>query len=291
MERRRRQQRLKINERQGRCPHVHRHRRPARLDLYGAFDHFDDPLSRHRQRPPGWQVDPLHQHHRQPRQWLRQQIPRVQEGGENMGFAAHRQGDSPPTAPFVPPVDQLPKGADAWRQQAKAVDRRPQGHRAQEHAAGPGACLPQSQQQQPASQQQRCGEQGQQRPHILPAAHQQRRGQETPDPPRQTQQPRPFPQGDEVPEGSRQGREGRPARPHRHAAQGPGQLQQQPVHGEVIQQKPFQGDPHATSMTMTVMSSRWPLSLAAARRDSAIRSRGWAEPFFSSASMSLPSRS
>ena len=263
MERRRRQQRLKINERQGRSTHVHGRRLSIRPRLHRGPDHLHHPLPRHRQGQPRRQIDPFRQHHGQARKGLRQQVPRIHEGGEGMSPAAHRQGDGAKTASFVAPADQIPDYVDEGWQQAQAVDRRPHGHRAQEHPAGPGARLPQSQQQQPASQQQRCGEQGQQRPEILPAAQHQRRQQ----------------------------RERRPAPGDGHPAQGSGQPQQQPVDGEVVQQKPFQGDPHATSTTMTVMSSRWPFPFAAMRRASAIRSRGWFDPFLSSASMSLPSRS
>ena len=185
----------------------------------------------------------------------------------------------------------MTNGADERRQQAEAIDSRPEGHRAQEHPAGPGPGSAQGKEQQSPAQQQRRGEQGDKGPEILLAAHEQRRHQQAGRPPRHVQQLGPFPQSDQVPQRAQAGRKGRPSRGYGHSAQGPGQLQQQPVHGEVVQQEPLQGDPHATSTTMIVMSSRWPRPLAAAMRAAAIRSRGWPEPFFSSASMSLPSRS
>ena len=193
MERRRRQQRLKIDERQGRPACVHGHRRPARPRFHRGPDHLHDPLPRYRQRPPGRQVDPLHQHHGQARKGLRQQVSRIHEGGEGMGFTAHRQGDGAGAAPLVPPVDQVTNGADEGRQQAEAVDSRPQGHRAQEHPAGPGPGSAQGKEQQSPAQQQRRGEQGEKGPEILLAAHEQRRHQQAGRPSRQAQQLGPFP--------------------------------------------------------------------------------------------------
>ena len=291
MERRRREQRLKIHQRQGRAPHVHGHGRLSRPRFHRGADHLHDPLPRHGQGPARGQLHPLHQHHRQARKGLRQQVARVHQGGKGGSRLAHLQGDGPGAAALVPPLDQIPDGPDEGRQQAQAVNGRPQGHGAKEHPAGPGPGPTQGQEQQPAAQEQGRGEQGQQGPKILPSTHQQGRDQQAGDPPQGAQEPGPFPQGQQVPEGPQQGREGRPARVHGHPAQGPRQPQQQPIHGEVVQQKPLQGDPHATSTTMTVMSSRWPLSRAAAMSSSAMRSRGAAAPRLSASSMSLPSRS
>lgn len=291
MERRPGEQRLKIHQRQGRNAHVHGHGRLSRPRLHRAFDHLHDPLPRHRKGPSGGQLHPLHQHHRQAREGLRQQVPRVHESGEGMPFVAHRQHDRSQAPSLVSPLNEVADGADEGRQQAQAVDGRPQGHRAQEDAAGPGARPVQGEQEQSAAQQQGREEQGKEPAQILPAAQEQGRRQQARHPPRGAQEPGPPVQGHQVPESPQQGRERRPARGHGQAAQGPGQLQQQPVHGEVVQQKPLQGDPHATSTTMTVMSSRCPFRRAASIRSSAMRSRGAPAPFFSSSSSSRPRRS
>ena len=291
MERRPGEQRLKIDERQGRTPHEHGHARlPRPRDHYGR-DHLHDPLPRHWQRPPRGQLHPLHQHHRQTGEGLRQQVPRVHEGDEPVLLPAHRQGDGPGAAPLVPPVDQIPDGADQGRQQTQAVDRRPEGHGAQEHAARPGARSAQGEKQQPAPQQQGRQQQRQQGPQKRSAVQEQGRGQQAARPPRQAQQPGPPAEGQQVPRRPHEGREGRPPRRHRRPAQGGGQPDQQPVHGEVVQQKPFQGDPHATSTAKMVMSSRWPRHLASAITASAMRSRGAAQPLLRASSRSFPSRS
>ena len=278
MERRSREQRLKIHQRQGCRSHVHGHGRLLRPRSHRGPDHPDYPLSLHHQRPTRGQLYPLRQHHRQPGKGLRQQVARIHERVEGVGPVSHRQKDPSPAASLVPPMDQMPNAADRDRQQAQAVDGRPQGHGAEKHAADPWAGPPQGEKEQPAAQEQRRQKQGQEGTQILPAAQEQRRDQETGDPPRQAQQPRPPSQGGEVPQRPQEGRESHPARTRRRSAQGPRQLQQQTVHGEIVQQKPFQGDPHATSTTMTVMSSRCPLSLAAAISSSAMRSKGADEP-------------
>lgn len=290
MERRPGEQRLKIGKRQGRCAHKHGHGLPS-LDLDRAPDHLYDPPPLHGQGPAGRQVYPLHQHHRQAREGLRQQVPRVHEGGEGVRLPVHGQRDGPGAAPLIPPVDEIPDRANAGDQQAEAVDGHPQGHRAEKHPARPGAGPAQGHEQQPASQQERRCEQGQQRPQILPAAEDQRRRQQAPDPSQRAKEPRPSAQSQQIPHRASQGRKRRPFRTDGHPAQGAGQLQQQPVHGEVVQQKPFQADPHATSTTMTVMSSRCPFCRAASMRSSASRSRDRVGPFLSSASRSFPKRS
>ena len=272
MERRPGEQRLKLPQTQGRSPHEHGHGRAARLRLHRPRRHLDDPLPLHGQGPPRRQVDPLHQHHRQTGQGLRQKVPRVHEGGEAKRLFAHRQRDGAQAPPLVPPVDEIPDPPDQRRQQAQPVHRRPKGHRAKEHPAGPR--LTHGQQQHPAPHEQRRGEEGQKRTQSLPPAHQQRRHQQTPHPSRQAQQPRPPAQRQRVPHRSQKRQEQGPPGLHPHPAQGPGQPQQQQIHPRVVQQKPLQGDPHATSTTMTVMSSRCPFSWAAAISDSAICSRG-----------------
>ena len=290
MERRPGEQRLEFDERQGRGAHVHGHGLAA-CHLHSAPDHLDDAPALHGKGQARGQLDPLHQHHGQAREGLRQQVPRIHEGGEGMGLPAHGQGYGPGAAPLVPPMDEIADGADEQGQYTRPIDGDSEGQRAQQHPARPGAGPAQGQEQQSASQQQGCGEQGQQGPQILLAADEQRRHQQAPDPPRQTQQPRPFAQGHQVPHRPQQGRTRRPAPGHRRPAQGPGQLQQEPVHGEVVQQEPLQADLHATSTTMIVMSSRCPFCRAASMRSSASRSRGRAASFLSSASSSLPKRS
>ena len=285
------EQRLKRPQRQGRQPDIYGHRVLFRPRLDRPPHHLYDPLALNGEGQPRGQLDPLRQHHGQPRQGLRQQIPRIHECREGIGSVPHPQGGGPQAPPLIPPMDKMPNGADEDRQQTEAVDGRPQGHGAEKHTARPGACLVQGDEQQSAPQQKRCDEKGQKGAQILPAADDQRGRQQTPHPTGQAQKHRPLPQGRQVPQSPQQGRERRPFRGCPHAAQGPREPQQQPIHGEVVQQKPFQGDPHATSMTMTVMSSRWPLRFAAAMSDSAMRSKGASEPFFSSHSNSLPNRS
>ena len=76
-----------------------------------------------------------------------------------------------------------------------------------------------------------------------------------------------------------------------HAPQRPGEAEQQPIHHQVVQQKPFQADPHATSTTMTVMSSGRPRSMAADSTPWAMdRGEAVSSPL-SSPSSSLPIRS
>ena len=75
-----------------------------------------------------------------------------------MGLTSNGQGDGPGTAPLIPPVDQVSNGADKHRQQAQAVYGYPQGHRAQEHPAGPGPRPAQGEEQQSPAQQERRGE-------------------------------------------------------------------------------------------------------------------------------------
>ena len=256
MERRGGQQRLKINERQGRTAHAHGHGRQVLSRLYRAPDHLDNALALQGQGPSRRQVHALHQHHRQTGQRLRQQIPRVNEGGEAVPVFAHRQAYLPQASPLVPPVDEIPDGANGPRQQAQAVDGDPEGHGAQEHPAGPGTVFAQGQQQQYAPQQQGRCEQREERPKVLLAAQEQGCPQQTPHPPQGTQQPRPPAQGHEVPQGPQQRRTRCPGRADRHPAQGFCQPDEEPVRSEVVQQKPFERDPHATSTTMTVMSSR-----------------------------------
>ena len=290
MERRPGEQRLKLNERQGRGAHVHGHGLAA-CHLHGAPDHLDDAPALHGKGQARGQVDPLHQHHGQAREGLRQQVPRIHEGGEGMGLPSHGQCDGPGAAPLIPPMDEISDRADEGWQQAQAIDSDSEGQRTQQHPARPGAGPAQGQEQQSASQQQRRSEQGQQGPQILLAADEQRRHQKAGDPPRKTQEPGPLAEGQEVPHRPQQGRTRRPGPRHRRPAQGSGQLQQEPVHGEVVQQEPLQADPHATSTTMIVMSSRCPFCRAASMRSSASRSRGRAASFLSSASSSLPKRS
>ena len=285
------EQRLKRPQRQGRRTDIHRHRVPLRPRLDRAAHHLYDPLPLNGKGQPRGQLDPLRQHHGQARQRLRQQIPRIHESREGIGLFPHPQGDGPKAAPLIPPLDQMPNGANEGRQQAEAVDRRPQGHGAEEHAARPRARPIQCKKQQPAPQQKRRGKKGQQGAQIFPSADDQGRRQQTPHPAGRAQKHWPLSQGRQVPQGPRKGRERRPFWGRPHAAQGPGEPQQQPIHGEIVQQKPFQGNPHATSMTMTVISSRWPLRFAAAMSDSAMRSKGASEPFFSSHSSSFPNRS
>ena len=290
MERRSGEQRLKIVERQGRRPHIHGHGFQS-LHLHDAPYHLDDAPAFYRKRQARRQIHALRQHHGQAREGLRQQIPRVREGGEGVGPPARRQPDGQDPAFLVPAMDQKPDGPDQQGQQAQAVDRRPQGHGAEKHPAGPGARPPQRQQEQPAPQQERRREQGQDRAQKLLSADNQRGDQEASDPARQAQKLWPPAEGQQIPRRPQQRHGRRPPGADGHPAQGPRQLQQQPVHGEVVQQKPFQADPHATSTTKTVMSSRWPRPFAAAMSSSAMRSRGADEPFLSSASRSLPRRS
>ena len=233
MERRRREQRLKIDERQRRSAHVHGHGPPPQF--HRGPDHLHDPLSRHRQRSPGGQPHALHQHHGQPGEGLRQQVPRIHEGVEGIPVPAHRQGDGPAAAPLVAPADQIPDGTDQRRQQAQPIEEGPEGHGAGQRTAGPMPDPPRGQQQQPAAQHQRRQEQGQEGSQILPTAEDKRRQQQAERPPRQAQQPRPLSQGGKVPQRSQQGGEGRLPRFHRQPAQGRRQLQQQPVHREVVQ--------------------------------------------------------
>lgn len=273
MERRPGEQRLKLDEGQRRRAHVYGHGIEARY-RHGSTDHLHDPLTLDGQGQARGQIHPLHQHHGEPGEGLRQQVPRVDESREGVAVSAHGQGDGPIAAALVAPADEPADGADGKRQQAQAVDKGPEGHGAQEYAPGPGAGPAQGQQEQPAPQQQRRGEQGQQRPPILLPAYQQGRDQQAAYPPRQAQEPGPLPEGKEVPERPQQRHRPRPPGPQGHAAQCPGEPQQQPIHGEVVQQKPFQTDPHATSTTSTVMSSCWPRRWAAAMSSSAMRSRG-----------------
>lgn len=289
MERRRREQRLKIPQGHGRRSHEHgrlllshRHRGP---------DHLDDAPAFHGQRPPRGQFHPLHQHHGQAGEGLRQQVSRIHEGGEGVFFPPHGQGDGPAAAPLIPPLDQAPNGPDGGRQQAEAVDGDPEGQRPQQHAPGPGAGTAQGDQEQRAAQQERRKQERQEGAPILPSAQHQGRQQQAEDPARRAQEPGPSAQGSEVPRRPQKGRERRPAPPHGRAAQSSRQGDEQPVHGEVVQDEPLQGDPHATSTTSTVMSSRWPRSRAAAMSPSAMRSRGAAALRLSSSSRSLPSRS
>lgn len=290
MERRPGEQRLKIDEGQGRRPHEHGHGVLSRCFHRGP-DHLHDAPALYAERQARGQVDPLRQHHGEAREGLRQQVPRVHEGGERMGLPAHRQLHGPSAAFLVPAMDQKPDGADEEGQQTEAVDRRPEGHGAREHAPCPGTPLAQGEEQQPAPQQQGRREQGQEGAQVLLSTDDQRRRQQAAYPARQAQELRPLAQSDQVPHRPQQRHGRRPSGTDGHPAQGPRQLQQQPVHGEVVQQKPFQADPHATSTTKTVMSSRWPRPLAAAMISSAMRSRGAEEPFFSSASRSFPNRS
>ena len=290
MERRPGEQRLKIDERQGREAHVYGHGLGPRR-RHRAPDHLNDALSRYDEGPTRGQVHTLHQHHREAREGLRQQVPRIHEGGEGVRLAANGQGDGPDAAPFIPPVDEIPDRADEQGQHTKPIDGDSQGHGPQQHPARPGAGPTQGQEQQPAPQQQRRLEQGQERTQILLSAHEQGRRQKAGDPPRQAQEPGPPAKGHQVPHRPQQGRARRPARGDRRPAQGARQLQQEPVHGEVVQQEPFEADPHATSTTITVMSSRCPFCRATSIRSSASRSRGRAGAFLSSASRSLPKRS
>ena len=239
MERRPGEQRLKFDERQRRLAHIHGHPGPVLSQPHRGPHHLHHPLPRHLQGLSRGQLHPLHQDHRQARKGFRQQIPRVHQGGEGKGPAPHVQNDGSPAALLVPPMDQKPDGTNEGRQQAEAVDGRPQGHGAQEHPAGPGAGPAQGEEQQAAPQQQGRGEQRQQGSKILPAADEQRRDQQTAHPPRGAQEPRPSAQRRQIPARSQQGRERGAARAQRYAAQGPGQLQQEPVHREVVQQKPL----------------------------------------------------
>ena len=157
MERRPGEQRLKLDERQGRRAHIHGHGLGPRR-RYRAPDHLDDASALHNEGPTGGQVHPLHQHHRQAREGLRQQVPRIHKGGEGVGLTAYGQGDGPDAAPLIPPMDQKPDGADGERQQAQAVDGGSEGHGAQQDPARPGAGPAQGQEQQPAPQQQGRGQ-------------------------------------------------------------------------------------------------------------------------------------
>ena len=152
MERRRREQRLKIDERQRRRPHVYRHRRPAQPRLYHPGDHLDDPLSRYGKGPARGQIDPLRQHHPEAGKGLRQQVPRIHEGGKDEALIAHREDDPPAAAAFIPPMDQIPYASPQGRQQAQAQDRRPEGQRAQKHPADAGGAA-QGENQHPTPQQ------------------------------------------------------------------------------------------------------------------------------------------
>jgi|GEM_PF-5053012 len=290
MQRRCGQQRVERSQLQGRRPHEHGDPLPIRPSLHGAGNHLDHPLPLQSQRPPRGQVQPLRQHHGQARQGLRQQIPRVHEGDQFHRFSAHRQGDPFEAASLKAPVHQIADAPDQQRQEAQPIYGRPQGHRAQVHPLHRSRAAP-GQQNHPAPQQQRGRRQGQKRPEVFPSAHEQRRHQQARRPPRQAQQPGAPAQGQRVPNRPQEREQRRPAGPDRHAAQGPGQLQQQKVHPHVVQQKPLQGDPHATSMTMTVMSSRCPLRRAASISDAAICSRGASWSRFSSVSSSFPKRS
>ena len=73
MERRPGEQRLKIDERQGREADVHGHGIAVRR-FHRAPDHLDGTSALHNERPTGRQVHPLHQHHGQARKGLRQQV-------------------------------------------------------------------------------------------------------------------------------------------------------------------------------------------------------------------------
>ena len=191
MERRPGEQRLKISERQGRSAHIHAHGFKSR-DLHFATDHLNEALPLHGEGPPGRQVHPLHQHHRQARERLRQQIPRIHEGGEGVRLIPDRQGDGPDAASRVPPMDQIADGTDEQGQYAKPIDGDPEGHGPRQHPARPGTGLSQGQEQQSASHQQGCGEQGQERAQILLSADEQGRHQKAGDPPRGAQEPGPL---------------------------------------------------------------------------------------------------
>ena len=232
MERRRREQRLKFPQGHGRRPHEHgRFRLPHR---HRGPDHLHHAPSLHGQRPPRGQVHPLHQHHGQAGEGLRQQISRIDKGGEGVLLLPHGQRDGPAATPLIPPANQAPHGTDSGRQQAEAVDGDPKGRRAQQHASGPGPRPAQGEKEHPPAQQQRSKEERQEGAPILPPAQDQSRQQEAKDPARRAQQPGPSAEGSEVPCRPQEGREGRPAPPHRRAAQGFGQPNEQPVHGKVV---------------------------------------------------------
>ena len=284
MDRRPGQQRLILPQIHGRPAHIHGDRLAPCRRPHPAPAHLHRPPAFHLQRPPRRQRHPRpHQHHRQAGQGLREQVPRVQERRELPDASPRLQPDPPNAAALEPAADKIPHAANEQGQQAQAVDSHPQGQGAQQRAAG--------EQEQGPAQDHRGHQQGKDRPQILPPPHQKGRGQQADHPAGQAQQPRKPAQGQGVPHRPQEGHKDRPPRLHLHAAQRPRQVQQEQVDGHVVQQKPLQGHLHATSTTMTVMSSRCPLRRAAAKRSSATCCKDAPWVRLSSSSSSLPSRS